>query len=140
MGELSGIREWLSKKLLHRRGRAPRLPWRSSGRWRPVGHRRSVRPAAPGLGNLGQLATEVRVLPETRDGRGAGVRLLAIRPESPLAAIGLASGDVIVAINGLELSSPDQAIEAYVKLRNAGHLSLAIERAGQRINQEYWIR
>jgi general secretion pathway protein C len=46
----------------------------------------------------------------------------------------------MVAINGLELSSPEQAIEAYVKLRNAGHLSLAVERAGQRINQEYSIR
>ena len=92
------------------------------------------------LGDPSQLASEVRILPEIRDGRAAGVRLLGVRPEGPFAAIGLRSGDVLVAINGLEMNGLDQAMAAYIKLRNAGHVSLAVERNGQKINLEYAIR
>jgi len=91
------------------------------------------------LGNLPLLASVVRVMPEIRDGKGAGIRLMSIRPEGPFAALGLRNGDVIAAINGLEMNSVEQALDAYLKLRGASHISLAVERGGQRLNQEYSI-
>jgi general secretion pathway protein C len=92
------------------------------------------------LDDLPRLAFEVRVVPEIRDGRAAGLRLLGMRADGPLTAIGLRNGDVVVGINGLEIDSPDKGIAAYIKLRSSSHVSLAIERAGHRINQELSVR
>jgi general secretion pathway protein C len=91
-------------------------------------------------GDLPQLAKEVRVAPEMLDGKPAGLRLDGIRSSGPLAAIGLRSGDVIRAINGLELDSPERAIDAYLKLRAASHISIAADRAGRRIELDYDVR
>jgi general secretion pathway protein C len=92
------------------------------------------------LGNMGALAKGARIVPETRDGRPAGFRLFSIRPEGPFAKIGLQNGDVISAINGLEMTSPDKALEVYTKLKTANHLSVAVERGGQKITKDYNIR
>ena len=50
------------------------------------------------------------------------------------------NGDVISAINGLEITSPEKALEVYAKLKSASHLSLGLERNGQRITKDYTIR
>jgi general secretion pathway protein C len=92
------------------------------------------------LGNMGALAKGARIVPETRDGKPAGFRLFAIRPDGPFAKIGLLNNDLVSAINGLEMSSPDQALLAYTKLKTANHLSVAIERNGQKITKDYNIR
>ena len=64
------------------------------------------------LGNMGALAKGARIVPETKDGKSAGFRLFSIRPDGPFAKIGLLNGDVVSAINGLEMNSPDQALLA----------------------------
>jgi general secretion pathway protein C len=89
------------------------------------------------LGNLGGLATTTQILPELREGQVVGFRLSRVRPQGPLAAIGLREGDVLLAINGLELISPDEALLAFTKLRRASHISLAFERDGGRITNDY---
>jgi type II secretory pathway component PulC len=91
------------------------------------------------LGNLPRLAGEARIIPELRDGRSAGFRLMGVRRDGALDAIGLRSGDVIVAINGFEMNGPDQAIAAYVNLRRVGHISIALERGGRKVDQDYAI-
>jgi general secretion pathway protein C len=92
------------------------------------------------LGNLGSFVTEMRVVPETKGGRAAGFRLLNIRPDSPLTHAGLQNGDVILAINNIEMNTPDQALAAYMKLKTASHLAVELERNGQRITQDYDLR
>ena len=92
------------------------------------------------LGNMSVLSRSARIVPEVRDGKPAGFRLYSIRPNSPFAKIGLQNGDVISSINGLGLTSPDKALEAYTKLRSANHLSVGVERRGQKVNKEYSIR
>src|SRR6185369_1865206 len=92
------------------------------------------------LGNMSLLSRSARIVPEIKDGRAAGFRLFSIRPEGPFAKIGLQNGDVISAINGLEMTSPDKALEVYTKLKSASHLSVGLERNGQKITKEYNIR
>ena len=92
------------------------------------------------LGNMAALAKGARIVPETKDGKPAGFKLFSIRPDGPFAKIGLLNGDVVSAINGLEMTSPDQALLAYTKLKTANHLSVAIERNGQKITKDYNIR
>jgi len=92
------------------------------------------------LGNMAALAKGARIVPEVRDGKSAGFRLFSIRPEGPFAKIGLQNGDLVSAINGLDMTSPDKALEVYTKLKTANHLSVAIERNNQKITMDYNIR
>jgi general secretion pathway protein C len=92
------------------------------------------------LGNMGALAKAARIVPETRDGKSIGFRLLSIKPDGPFGKIGLQNGDIISAINGMEMNSPDKALEVYTKLRTANHLSVGLERNGQKVTEDYTIR
>jgi general secretion pathway protein C len=92
------------------------------------------------MGNLSLLSRSARILPDVRAGKPYGFRLFAVRPEGPFAKIGLQNGDVIVSINGLEMTSPEKALEVYAKLKSASHLALGLERNGQKVAQEYVVR
>ncbi|HVU53339.1 MAG TPA: type II secretion system protein GspC [Polyangia bacterium] len=92
------------------------------------------------LNNMSALSRAARIVPELKDGRAAGFRLFSVRPDGPFALIGLQNGDVISSINGLEMNSPDQALMVYTKLKSASHLSVGLERNGQKITKEYNIR
>jgi general secretion pathway protein C len=92
------------------------------------------------LGNMSLLSRSARIVPEIRDGKAAGFRLYSVRPDGPFAKIGMQNGDVISSINGLEITSPEKALEVYAKLKSASHLSLGLERNGQRITKDYNIR
>ena len=92
------------------------------------------------LGNMALLSRSARIVPEVKDGKAAGFRLFAVRPDGPFALIGMQNGDIISAINGLDITSPEKALEVYSKLKSASHLSLGMERNGQKITKEYKIR
>lgn len=92
------------------------------------------------LGNLGPLASLVRVLPDTRDGKPVGFRLFAIRADGPLAKLGLRNEDVLVSINGLALATPERVLDAYSKLKKASHWVLGLLRERHEITLEYTIR
>ncbi len=38
------------------------------------------------------------------------------------------------------MTSPDKALEVYTKLKTANHLSVGLERNGQKITEDYNIR
>jgi general secretion pathway protein C len=92
------------------------------------------------LGNMAVLSRSARIVPEIRDGKAAGFRLFSVRSDGPFGKIGLQNGDVIYAINGFEMTSPDKALEIYTKLKSANHLAVALERNGQKITKDYNIR
>jgi general secretion pathway protein C len=92
------------------------------------------------LGNMAVLSRAARIVPEIRDGKAAGFRLFSVKSDGPFGKIGLQNGDVIYAINGLEMTSPDKALEIYTKLKSANHLAVALERNGQKITKDYNIR
>jgi general secretion pathway protein C len=92
------------------------------------------------LGNMALLSRSARIVPEMKDGKAAGFRLFAVRPDGPFAMIGMQNGDIISSINGLEITSPEKALEVYAKLKSASHLSLGMERNGQKLTKEYNIR
>jgi general secretion pathway protein C len=92
------------------------------------------------LGNLASLARSVRVRPEVRDGKAFGFRLFAIRADVPFAKLGLRNDDVLVSINGLDLATPERALDAYGKLKESPRLGLGLLREGHETTQEYTIR
>jgi type II secretory pathway component PulC len=86
--------------------------------------------------NLNSLATEARIVPDRKEN---GFKIFSIRPGGLYQKIGIQNGDVVKSINGIELSSPDKALEAYSRLRNANKLSLDIVRRGKQESLEYSI-
>lgn len=88
--------------------------------------------AADLLGRLG-------VVPHEENGRVIGVKLYGIRRNSLLSQLGLQNGDLLRTINGLDLSTPARALDAYAQLRNADHLSVALVRRGRPVAMEYRI-
>ena len=81
-----------------------------------------------------------RFVPRFHCGGMTGIRVYAVRPASLLARLGLRNGDTLQRINGVELSSPDQALRLYSALHVARHITLELERNGRPLVLTYAIR
>jgi hypothetical protein len=88
------------------------------------------------LGNFSSLSRTLRLAPEVKDGRPNGFRILALKPGSFLARVGFLNGDIVVSINGIDLSGPDKAMEAYARVRTASDLRFSILRDGKPVALE----
>jgi S1-C subfamily serine protease len=90
------------------------------------------------LADPARLASDARVLP-----LGArGVRIDGVRPGSILDGIGLRSGDVLVAVDGVRLSSIGAIAAGYQRLRATppDRVMVALDRGGQPETIELAIR
>jgi len=85
------------------------------------------------LERTSELAASARIVPAFRDGAPLGVKFYAIRPDSPLALLGLENGDTLIAVNDVSASSPDVALYVYGPLHVPDHLDLDVERRGERV-------
>jgi hypothetical protein len=92
------------------------------------------------LENQHLLMAGVRLVPEHKGGLVVGPRLFGIRPGSVLNALGMKSGDGIESINGFKLSSPEEGLQAYARLRAAKTLSLKVNRASGPVTLTYRIQ
>jgi general secretion pathway protein C len=81
-----------------------------------------------------------RVVPAMKNGKPEGIKLYAIRPNSPYAKLGLTNGDTLQSINGFELTSVDKGLEIYAKLREATSLEVEVVRRGKPVTLKYTIR
>ncbi len=110
-----------------------------------------IRPTAPGVFSLhrpgldamladpGALARSARMVPAREGDAFVGFKLYAIRPGSVPAALGLKNGDLLRTVNGLPLANPQQALEAYTRLRKATEVTLVVTRGGQPLTLRYTV-
>jgi len=70
---------------------------------------------------------------------GDGIRLYAVRPSSVAARLGLQNGDTLHTVNGFRIGTPDEALEAYSKLRNARAIEVQVTRRGKPTTLRYAI-
>lgn len=82
------------------------------------------------LANPAELAKTARVVPSMKEGVTHGFKLFAIRPGSPLAAMGLQNGDLVTEVGGKAMRSAEAAIEAYAELRTRDEWTIKGERRG----------
>lgn len=92
------------------------------------------------LTNTTMLARSARIIPSIRNGKPDGFRVVGIRPGSLYSLIGIQDGDLIQAINGLPMTTPEAALEVYTKVRSASHLSISFNRLGKPLTHDYVIR
>ena len=90
--------------------------------------------------NMSRLMTQVRVVPNFTDGQPDGFKVFAIRPGSLFAKIGLQNGDVLKRINGVEIQGPEQAFEAYQRLKDDTSIQIDLSRRNKNRSFNYEIR
>lgn len=87
--------------------------------------------------NQATLMRSARIVPEQKNGETVGIRLFGIRPDTLLGTLGLQNGDRLEEINGFKMGSPEQALEAYARLRTASSLTIKVNRRGKDMNLDY---
>ncbi len=92
------------------------------------------------LSNPALLAKQARVVPSIKDGETRGFKFYGVRPGSLPKLLGVKNGDLVKSINGQPLTSVDEAMGMYTKLRNASSLSVVIERRGATVTKDITIK
>ncbi len=90
--------------------------------------------------NIAQLIKQVRVDPYVVGGKTEGFIIKRIQRGTLLYQMGLKRGDVLFAVNGTSLDSPEKGLQIFQQLREAKNLSVDLQRAGQPLNFQYEIK
>ncbi|MHB8874185.1 MAG: type II secretion system protein GspC [Myxococcaceae bacterium] len=109
---------------------------------RPVGEDRFEIPRSEVsriLANLHQLIPQARVVPSFRNGVADGFKVFAITPSSIYARLGIQNGDVIRKVNGYDVSTPESALDAYAKLKDASRIDVELGRGGATVRRSLQI-
>lgn len=83
------------------------------------------------LQNPAKASEYLRVQPAMVDGQMRGYRLYPGRERAVFGNAGLRPGDLVTAVNGVELNDPARALQLLGDLSQADSLSLVVERGGQ---------
>jgi len=90
--------------------------------------------------NLGALSDQARVVPYLVQGQTQGFRLTRLKSGSLLQQIGVQNGDVLQKVNGLNITSPNEALQAFQQLQNESTIRLEILRRNRATTLTYEIR
>ena len=82
---------------------------------------------------LKMLQAIVRPIPLVQNGQLVGYRLTPGRDRRAFRRLGLERGDIVTAINGVQLHDPRQGIQLMQQLMQANRVSLLIQRDGQQL-------
>lgn len=99
---------------------------------------RSVRDAL--IDGAADLMRSVAVRPEKKGDDVIGLRIASLQPGTPLDALGVHGGDVLLSMNGIRLDAPDRMLEAYARARTEPHLRLDVMRDGREFQLDYDVR
>lgn len=89
--------------------------------------------------NLNQLLKSARMEPNIINGQTEGFIVRMVRPQSLLAQLGLRRGDTVTRVNGVELNSPEKALQIFQQLREATRLSVDLKRGNENLTFEYEV-
>ena len=92
------------------------------------------------LENPEKILTDARLLPNIREGRHEGFAISEVVPGGMYHSLGLRNGDILLRINGLEISNPEVAIKAMSALQGMNSVNLDIMRSGKNISMNYKMR
>jgi general secretion pathway protein C len=90
--------------------------------------------------DLSKLMTEIAIRPHMEDGQAAGLALTNIKPNSIFRRMGLRNGDILKGIDGNDISSVDDALQLYERLKDSDSLEVQLSRRGQERIINYNIR
>jgi general secretion pathway protein C len=87
-----------------------------------------------------ELMGMVRIRPVQEKGRVLGLQLLGVRPDNVLGLLGFEQGDMLKTINGFDMTNPENALQAFARLRTADHLTALVSRHEKDTNLDFNIK
>lgn len=113
-------------------------PPKSTGLQRTISVRRSD--VDRSLKDLDSLLSQARIRPHFTDGQADGLTITGIKSGSFFRKMDLTNGDIIHAINGREIKTPDDIPSMYNDLKSGSNISLQIKRKGKLRTLNYRFR
>jgi hypothetical protein len=80
------------------------------------------------------------IVPVSKSGKVIGVRVLGVRPDTVLGALGLENGDMLQSLDGYDLTDPNASLRAAEHALHTKSLALTVTRGGGRVTLEYAIQ
>lgn len=90
--------------------------------------------------NPEHIMTDARLLPNFVDGKQEGFTISEVIPDGLYDSLGMKNGDILLKVNGLEMSNPEVAIQAMTALRGMNRVNLDIIRGGKNMSLSYQLR
>jgi general secretion pathway protein C len=88
----------------------------------------------------GKLDTQIRLVPAYQGGEPAGVKVLALHPQSLFARSGLQAGDRVQRLNGKALHEPQQLIAGWQAVESQASLTVDLIRNGKEMTIQVSFR
>ena len=110
---------------------------------RKIGERQYIldsRRVRQSLENPERILTDARLLPNIVDGRQEGFKISEVVNSGIYHSLGLKNGDILLRVNGLEISNPEIAIQAMTALKGMNTVDLDIIRKGDNMSMNYQMR
>lgn len=92
------------------------------------------------LENPEQILTDARLLPNFVNGKQEGFRISEVVSGGLYQSLGLSNGDILLRVNGLEISNPEVAMQAMTALKGMNKVNLDIMRDGKNMSMSYQMR
>jgi len=92
------------------------------------------------LKDINKVLSDVRIRPHFKDGQPDGLSVTQIKPGSIFTKLGLVNGDVVQKINDKEISSPDDVLALYEKLKSGSQVSVEVNRRNRQRVFNYRFR
>jgi general secretion pathway protein C len=92
------------------------------------------------LDNPAQIMTDAKLIPNTVKGKPDGFILQEIRKNGVYDNLGMKNGDILLRINGSNISNPENALQTFMALKGMDKVQLDIIRDGNRMTLNYQIR
>jgi general secretion pathway protein C len=90
--------------------------------------------------NMTQLMTQARIVPYFQKGKINGYKIFAIKKKSFYKNLGLKNGDIIQRVNGMDISSPEKALQMMQQLKSETSFQIDLTRKGQQRTFTYSVR
>lgn len=90
-------------------------------------------------GQLMRLSSQVMVVPAYDHGVPSGFRVARVQSGSFIARLGIQQGDVLMRVNGADVTDADGLIRLYGQLGSLTELELELLRDGVRVRQRYRV-
>lgn len=99
----------------------------------------SQREVQNAISNMGQLYTEIRIVPNAVGNQIQGMKILSVKQGSLFDKLGLQRGDILERINGIEVDIKS-GFKIFSDLKGQKNLTVDLVREGQKQSFEYEIR
>lgn len=87
-----------------------------------------------------KLSTGATLVPNFKNGKRNGIKLLSVSPNSVYNNLGLKRGDIVTRINGTSIRSQAHALEMLQGFKNKSNMYIEVDRSGRREKLKYSVK